>query len=339
MTEPVVDHFELALAAHKAGDFDLAERHYLPIRTMRSAAHNLAVLYKATGRYGEAEAIFRDVLASFPDDHHARHSLAHVLLVQERWAEAWPLWEARRQVGNPAIFEPQTEIPEWRGEPVAGKRVVVCAEHGLGDQILFARYLSLLRDAGAEVTVACNVAAMGRMFEAAGYATRPFTRPRRGLPAGDYWVFIGSLPLRLGAYAPLDASWLKLPLGGGGGIGVIAQGNPHYVYDAYRSMSPDGAAELLALGRSLDPKDTGAADVLATAELIAGLDAVVATDTLAPNIALMLGKPTHVLLSKVAPCWRWGVGDRSPWYPQAVIWRQARQGDWAAVIAQVKAAL
>lgn len=333
------DLFQLAVAAHRAGDFDVAEQRYRALPASRNAQHNLAVVYKATGRYDEAEAAFRRLLADKPDDQHARHSLSHILLALERFEEAWPLWEARRNVSNASIFEPVADYPEWRGEAVRGKRVVVCGEHGLGDQVLFGRYLDPLREMGAEVTVACNVAAVGRLFEHAGYLTRPYSATRRQLPHADHWVFIGSLPLRLGVFAPPAPDYLKFPLGAGGGIGVMGQGDRRYAYDAHRSMPAEAAAELMALGRSLDPAATGVLDVYETAQIIAGLDAVVSTDTLAPNLSASMGKRTLVLLSAIAPCWRWGVAGRSPWYPDVEIYRQPAQGAWGAVVEQVRADL
>lgn len=333
------EQFQLAIAAHRDGHFDVAERAYRALPNHRSALHNLGVLYRTTGRYDEAEAIFRRILTTFPDDQGARNSLAHTLLAVERFEEAWPFWEARRRVGHPAIFEPQADYPEWSGEPVRGKRVVVCAEHGLGDQVLFGRYLALLRDLGAEVTVACKLTAVGRLFDHAGYATCQFVDNQRTLPPADYWVFIASLPLRLGVAAPPPPVYLRFPAESGGGLGVIGQGNAVYAYDRYRSLPADKAVELEQLGRPLDPAKSGAGDVFDTARIVAGLDGVISTDTLAPNLAGSIGKPISVLLSKFAACWRWGVADRSPWYPAARLYRQESVGNWAGVLERLRADL
>src|SRR5690349_12744662 len=44
----------------------------------------------------------------------------------------------------------------WRGEPLQGRRVLVCCYHGLGDTIQFARFLSPLRAIASEVILWCQ---------------------------------------------------------------------------------------------------------------------------------------------------------------------------------------
>jgi len=118
------------------------------------------------------------------------------LLALRRYDAAWPFYEARRQVLP--IADPQTTAPDWRGEPLAGKTLAVVREQGLGDQIMFGRYLAQLDAAGAEVVLACDPRSIARLFESAGRRTRAYPVGARGLlPRCDYWCFFGSLPLRL----------------------------------------------------------------------------------------------------------------------------------------------
>jgi hypothetical protein len=75
-----------------------------------------------------------------------------------------------------------------------------------------------------------------------------------------------------------------------------------------------------------------------TADLISELDFVVTVDTAVGHLAGSLGVPTFVLLSRW-PDGRWGLGDRTPWYPTMYLIRQHEAGDWEGVIADVHEAL
>ena len=329
--------FEDAVAAHEAGDFEIAERGYLQFLNSRNAINNLGMVYRAQARFAEAEAQFRLIVEHYPDLPEPKLALATCLLGQRRYAEAGPLYEMRRAVlGHP---DPVAGYPEWRGEPLAGRKIVVVPEQGFGDQIMFGRCLPLLRAAGAEVVFACNPRHVARLFERAGFATWPYMRPDQALPTADYWVFVNSLPWRLGLDQPAPAEFLGDWPGGGGGIGVNTNGNPAQQNDRNRSMTPEAGAQLRTLGRDLSPLTTGALDFLETAEIIVGLDLVITVDTSVAHLAASMGKPCWVLLTARGMCWRYNDGVKSDWYPKARLFRQSTAGDWSGVLDRVKAAL
>jgi hypothetical protein len=329
--------FEKALAAHRAGDYAAAEQGYLPFRHFKNAAQNLASLYNETDRHAEAEAILREVVQNFPDFSPSRHSLSLARLAQRRYAEGWPPYEARRAVTRTP--DPAAAYPEWRGEPLAGRRLVVVAEQGIGDVLMFGRDLPRLAAAGAEVVVACDRENVAPLFRAAGWTTVAY-QPGGALPEADHWVFFGSLPLRLGAGPPSAPAYLQqLGQGSGGGVGVVATGSPTHQYDRFRSMPPDAAAELRRLGRDLSPGATGARSLLETARIVAGLDLVIAVDTSIVHLAGAMGKPCWVLLARYGVDFRWNDGVQSDWYPALRLFRQQAPGDWAGVLEQVRRAL
>jgi tetratricopeptide (TPR) repeat protein len=334
----MADEFQQAIEAHRRGDYETALRGYAALSTFKNARHNLGALLSQLGRLEEAEAAFRPILAHYPDFAPAQFSLSMVLLAQARYAEGWAMFEARRLAGHVSVIDPDSGVPEWRGEELRGRRIVVCAEQGYGDQLMFARYLPLLRERGAEVVVGCN-ALMRPLFASLGYAVTAYPGQDRRIPACDYWVQVCSLPLRLGLAAPpppLAFAARRL----GGGVGVVPTGDPRHVNDHNRSLPPDLAARLLALGRDLRPEATGTRDFREAAELFAGLDLVITVDTAAAHLAGSLGVPTWVLLPAFGVDWRWlrGVA-ASPWYPSVRLFRQPAPGDWTSVFAEVATAL
>jgi hypothetical protein len=253
-----------------------------------------------------------------------RFSQALSLLREGRFAEAWPLYEARKALSRITLLRPIAQFPEWRGEDIAGRRIVVCAEQGFGDQIMWGRYMPLLTAAGAEVVVVTHPRLM-RLFETLGYWTRPALTDQP-LPAGDYWVHFGSVPLHLAAHAVPAARYLNVEGDCGGGIGVLSVAST-----PGRSLREPYRSGLLTLGRDLDPAMTGAFDFLDTARIIAGLDLVISVDTAVVNLAAALGRPTWALLPPEAD-FRWGRDGRSAWYPEVVQHRLNSPDDWRAVL-------
>ena len=76
-----------------------------------------------------------------------------------------------------------------------------------------------------------------------------------------------------------------------------------------------------------------------TADVIAGLDLVIAVDTAVAHLAGALSKPVW-MLNRFDSCWRWFTGrEDTPWYPTMRQFRQTKPGDWASVIDRVRIAL
>lgn len=328
--------FDRARAARGAGDIAGAEAllREAMAEEPAKAANELGTLLFALGRDAEAEALFVEAMTAAPQWAKPRFNLGLVRLALGDYEPGWALHEARRHVPESGTRELPLPFPEWRGEPLAGKRVVVLGEQGFGDQIMFARFLPMLRGAGAEVRYFCG-AEVAPLFEGA-------TSELSDEEAWDHWILAMSLPDRFGTrldnLPPPLAPDVKVTTGGG--IGVMARGRPEHGNDANRSLDPASAARLLALGRDLSPAATGAKDFLETARIVAGLDLVISVDTAVAHLAASMGQRTWVLLPSVGADWRW-LRDRtdSPWYPSAVLFRQAAGGGWSGVLDAVEAAV
>ena len=293
------------------------------------------------GRYAEAVGLYRQVLTRAPGLPIAEENLCLALLGAGDLGEGFRRYDIRFTRTEGRVAKPALPFPEWRGEPLAGRSILVWMEQGFGDQIMFARFIAVLAGMGAQVSL---------------LAPRPLARLFQSLPARiveawgevqiephDYWAMPGSLPGRLGvAEASLPRAPYLPGATGGAGLGVAWRGDPRHHNDANRSLPPDLGAALLALpgAVSLAPEDTGAEDFQATAELIGGLSRVIAVDTSVAHLAGAMGKPVWLLLPAENCDWRWQANRAdTPWYPSARLFRQPRPGDWASVLAQVNEAL
>jgi hypothetical protein len=291
--------------------------------------------------YAQASALYRRVLQLRPGFAPAEENLCLALLGAGELEEGFARYDVRftRDLGR--VNKPALSFPEWRGEPLAGRSILVWIEQGFGDQIMYARFTPVLAAMGAQVSILTpppltrlfrNLPA--RVIEAAGEVQ---------IPRHDYWTMPGSIPARLGVSEASLPTTPFLPVGDGGqGLGVAWRGDPKHPTNVQRSLTPEHRATLEALpgAVSLLPEDTGAADFEATAEIIKGLELVITVDTSIAHLAGAMGKPVWLLLSAENCCWRWQSGrSDSPWYPSARLFRQTTSGDWGSVMDAVRAAL
>jgi tetratricopeptide (TPR) repeat protein len=343
----------LGLCLTEIGRFKEAERWLsLAVQNRPQAAELRRLagnLHRETGDYARAEAEFRTGLSLDPASNGLKLALGGLLLLVGRWAEAWPLMEARVPLHPDVIPPVSVSFPEWRGEDLAGRSILIWYEQGLGDQIQFARFAQGLKARGAaHVALGCRPPLVDLLARATG-VDEIVPAPRGeavSIRPYDFWTRYFSVPGPLGVTletlpsapylsAPPDrrARWTRP----GGGIGIAWRASPTG-FNARNKNIPDALAQrLLDLGaRSLHPEDTGVADFADTAAIIEGLDLVISIDTSVAHLAGAMGKPTWTLIPRVHADWRWLTArPDSPWYPTMRLYRQEKPGDWAPVIDQV----
>ena len=304
--------------------------------------HHLAGVLARLGDPEAAKAEYRRVLALAPGHGPTSRALAELLLADGEYEEGFALWELRHEVADRA--KPSLAFPEWRGEPVAGKKLLIWPEQGLGDQMMFARFAPVLRDMGADVTLICWPA-LAPLFEASlGVRVLPATGAVE-FPDPDYWAMTMTLAGRLGLgpdalptqpYLRTTGPGPRLPAGFKVGLVTIAGAQLPGV--SSRSLPADQALRLTALPAQvidLSPASTGAKDFADTAAIVEQLDLVISVDTSAAHLAGAMGKPVWVIVPAPSD-WRWMRGrEDSPWYPTARVYRQPKPGDWASVVDRV----
>lgn len=305
-------------------------------------------LYGEIGDTGRAETEYRLGLALDPTHDGIRLALSSLLLSVGRYADGWPLLEARAAL-HPDVVPPiKVSFPEWKGEPIAGRSILVWYEQGFGDQLQFVRFARDLKARGAaHVAMGCRPVLADLFRGAAGVdEVVPADRGESvAIRRYDYWSRYFSVPHRLGVTVEtLDSRpYLTAPAdrrdrwAGWSGVGLVWQASPTG-FNARSKNVPDALARrLLGMGaRSLHPEDTGAKDFADTASIIEQLDLVISIDTSVAHLAGAMGKPCWTLLPRVHCDWRW-MRDRadSPWYPSMRLYRQTTPFDWTSVIDQV----
>ena len=319
------------------------------------------------GRLEEAIAAFQRAQALDPENAEAHRSEALSLLLQGDFARGWEKLEWRWRAED-VVLRRLDEKP-WRGEPLAGRTILLYAEQGLGDTVQFARFAPQVAARGGRVIVQAQRPLLGLLRSLEGVAE--LVGVRQASPAFDVQAPLLSLPWLLGirletlpAAAPYLAAeparvarWREIVgTGSHPTIGLVWAGNPRHGRDRVRSLPPERLLPLLdhdarwfslQVGASADglPADrvTDLAPRLTdfdeTAAAVTALDLVITVDTAVAHLAGALGRPVWLLLP-FSPDFRWLLGrDDSPWYPTMRLFRQPAPGDWQSVVAAVRAAL
>jgi len=170
-----------------------------------SARLNRAICLFHLRRFDEAEAAFVAARRLAPDRPIVQWEAFALYLHQERFGPAWEAFEQRFACGdlNGVHCYPFVQAP-WRGESLAGRRILIHNEQGLGDQIMFASALPQVIRAAAEVTLVC-APELTALF-AASFPTARVYPARIGRFAGDH-----PAPDWLGELGEID---FQLPIGG-----------------------------------------------------------------------------------------------------------------------------
>lgn len=340
------------------------------------AHYNRAMVLQESSRWGEAVASYDQAVALNPDFAEAQYNRALTLLFLGDFERGWAAFEWRwNNARRLAIGEARTfREPVWLGdEAIAGKRLLLHHEAGLGDTLQFCRYATLAAARGATVVLQAQPSLVSLLAHLDGVSA---VIPSGGaLPAFDYHCPLMSLPLAFNTTlqtVPAAPSYLRndtakvarwrerLGKRTRPRIGLTWSGNPNQPIEPRRRipladwlphLPPE--FEYFCLQKDLRAEDRVARDssglivsfddelpdFAATAALCECMDLVITVDTSVAHLSGALGQRTWVLLSFI-PDWRWLL-DRadSPWYPGMKLYRQKTAGDWSDVIARVAADL
>lgn len=151
------DHFEanvnLGTTLGLFGRFVEAEAQYRRALTLRDDPQIhvcVGAAIGSQGRFEEEEPYYRHALTLVPDHADALHNLALLELRRGHYKEGWALHEVRWRSSK---YKPMNipGVPEWRGESLQGKTLLVAGEEGHGDMMQFARHIPVLEQMGATV--------------------------------------------------------------------------------------------------------------------------------------------------------------------------------------------
>lgn len=403
--EQAIPAYQVALALHpelpetrinlgsvyyNLGRWDEAQRHYriaLEIHPHSApAAYFLGMTEQVQGRTDAAIAGYQLAIDFEPDHVRAHWNLSMLLLLRGDLRNGWQHYEKRLLAtasGDKSewLKDIKRYLPllgeqgYWRGQPLAGKCLLLWDEQGLGDSLMMMRYLPRLKadHAAARILVYCDPRLSGLVARLPGVDAVIAKTQAIDPACFDLHCSMMSLPCRFQSNTedtiPHAVPYLAVSdtasmhwegrlaaIGTQKKVGLVWGGNKDMARDALRSVALDTLAPLLEIpgidwislqkgepASQLKSRDwpiidwmDECRDMLDTAALVANLDLVISVDTSVAHLAGALGRPVW-LLNRHESEWRWMLDrEDSPWYPTLRIFTQPMPADWASVIDTIR---
>ena len=286
-----------------------------------------------------------------------------------RWLEGWDDYLSR-----PGI--PRGERAAHLPERLEEASVLLMAEQGLGDTLFFLRFAPLLRKRGARTTLHCPPKLLDLLRGHAVVDEVIDEREPPGRFDYTVWVgdlpwLLGSItaeppvPVRgrevgqekLRAIGP--APYLALTWRAGSDVhqgpefgrahaalskevplealAAAVRGWPGTLVSVQRNPLP-GETERLGELAGARVHDLSALndDLVAMTGVLAAIEEYVAVSNTNIHLRAGVGKAARVLVPQ-PPEWRWmAAGERSPWFPDMPVYRQAISRDWSQALARLR---
>lgn len=375
-----VAHFNLGILLHDRKRSYEAESCYrqalLHKPDYAEAYNNLAYLLQECQRFDEAEASFRLALALKPGYAKAEWNLGLLLLSLGRFDEGWRCYEARYHPTVKQTDKPRLPYPQWKGQALTGKSLVLWPEQGHGDEIQFCRYIAVIKKLGAKsITLVCKQPLKRLFLSLDGADAVVAQEDAATLPPHDYWALLHSVMLYCGTTLdsiPASLPYLQAPIeridywasrlpARGMRIGLVWKGANRHKNDANRSIAElrtlaplwnvsdtvfislqkgQGEEEALSTRLPILPLGADIEDFADTAAIVSQLDLVICVDTAIAHLTGAINKPCWVLLPAIGVDWRWShEREDNLWYPSLRLFRQNRLGEWGEVVDKLADAL
>jgi tetratricopeptide (TPR) repeat protein len=347
-------------------------------------------LHYLAGKISEQLGMMREALLSNqkaieldPGNAKAHFQLSFLVLLQGDYLKGFTHFEQRLNLSEQVEWlAPIKQVMAilgtdryWKGQEIAGTRILIITEQGLGDALMMLRYVPLLKTLkhAAKVCVVCDEA-LARIFRSMPEVDEVRVKPAVITETDFDWYCtsmslpyafrteLNSIPSSPQVPIPeqLRSKWADRVNGlDGFKVGIVWSGNNRLDTDGIRSIALDRLGPLFSIPGiawvSLQ-KDRAAnglkradwpvhdwmeecKDLMDTAALMDCLDLVITVDTSVVHLAGAFGRPTW-LLNRYETEWRWLMErEDSPWYSNVRIFRQKQQNDWDSVIDRVAAEL
>ena len=243
----------------------------------------------------------------------------------------------------------------WQGESAKDKTILVCAEGGIGDEIISVRFMKHLRDRGMNPIWFSNRKDIVEIFERCGF---PCITNMEQLPEDWLWTYSMPVPSFLDLteeelwYGPYIKPLNNSPrLEGNKKIGIKCMGNPKYDQDLHRTIPIDKLIESIPEDYTIysfhvdeiidNPRVINLKDRIKswddTLDYIEQMDIIVSSCTSLIHAAGAIGKLSSVIVP-ILTYYTWiKPGKNTKWYGNNLsIFRQTKYNNWDSPLLELK---
>jgi hypothetical protein len=243
----------------------------------------------------------------------------------------------------------------WEGEPQPGKNIIVCAEGGIGDEIISVRFMKHLKDVGMNPIWYTDRLDIATIFNRNGFETISTVET---VPQGWLWTYSMPVPSYLNLeptdlwYGPYLTPLRRLPtLEGKKKIGIKCMGNPKYDQDLHRTIPFEQLIDQIPEDYTIysfhvdedfcHPRVINLKDKIKTwddtLDYLDQMDIVVSSCTSLIHAAGAMGKESIVIVP-ILTYYTWATMEKhSPWYgDNLTVLFQTEYDNWNAPLAQLK---
>jgi len=331
------------------------------------AHNNKAVALNNLKHYDDALFHYDQAIKLKPDFVDAYFNKALTKLTLGDFEEGWKLHQYRWKIGSQQYRHSNSRLLEDISN-VKNKKVLVWHEQGLGDTVMFSRYVPKLVDLGAIVVF--EVQEDLKLFfknqfnceinnEVSAKEFFDFQVPLLDLPK-LFNTSTKTIPYNRPYLSVQDKKkeWKeKLQLSKNRlNIGISVSGQPNHKRNHIRSLSLKTMEPILQeanfflIQKELNDEDKKFLNnhkkinflgdeinnFLDTAAIVSNMDLIISIDTSLIHLAGAIGKKSFLMLSYSAD-WRWLLDqNKTPWYENIKIFRQDSIGNWDFVINQIQ---
>ena len=321
----------------------------------------LCRIYFMTNKLNDGNKLLAEKLSKYPNNPKLLRFKCFRNLIAGNFDEGWKLYKYSQS--NFSIKFPS--IPEWKGEDLSSKKILIYNEQGIGDAIQFSKYLINLNKICKNIDFIINKSLI-EIFNVDDYEGLNLIT-EKNIDLNKYNFKISLVSLVKFFYKDFNSTTknlIKVDLdevvsfknkvdSKKLNIGIAWSGNFYGTKQPYRSIPLDKFKDIISSNFNfyclqseiwesdqktfnlLNLANKGNLKFKALSAFMMNLDLVISADTSILHLAASLGKETWGVLS-IDPDWRWGKFHEHYKYKNLKIYKQNKFNDWNEVIKIIK---